>query len=106
MSEPPRRTIVDEDAGEATVGWSHASHQVRVRSARAQPDEEARENVIDALREAARGPVRFAARVARLHRQDSLGLTIVLEVDDGEITAGRWKTMSSSPNQKGARWPR
>jgi hypothetical protein len=51
MREPLRRTIVDEDAGEATAGWSSASPQVRVQSARAQPDEEAHENVIDALRE-------------------------------------------------------
>ena len=48
MREPLRRTIVDEDAGEATAGWSHAS----ARSGCDQPpDEEARENVIDALRE-------------------------------------------------------
>ncbi len=45
MSEPLRLTIVYE------------------------PDEEARENVIGALRELARGPVRFAARAARRHRQ-------------------------------------
>jgi hypothetical protein len=68
MREPLRRTIFDEDAGEATAGWSHLPPG-QVRSARAQPDEEARENVIDALREPLAGPVRFAARAARPHRQ-------------------------------------
>jgi hypothetical protein len=47
MGEPLRRTIVYEAAGEATAGWSHASP--KVRSARAQRDEEARENVIDSF---------------------------------------------------------
>jgi hypothetical protein len=66
MRESLRRTIVYEDAGEAT-GGSHASPMSAVRSARAQPDEEARENVIDALREL--HAARFAARAARPNRQ-------------------------------------
>ena len=43
--------------------------QVRVRSARAQPDEEARENVIDALRELL--AARFGSPPELPHRTDS-----------------------------------
>jgi predicted RNase H-like HicB family nuclease len=51
MREPLRRTIVYEDAGEATAGWSHASPKVRGAISQGATRRGARENVIDALRE-------------------------------------------------------
>ena len=76
MREPLRRTIVYEDAGEATAGWSHASRGSGVRSARAQPDEEARENVIDALRELLAARFGSPPELPDRTDSDSLELTI------------------------------
>ena len=68
MSEPLRRTIVSEDAGDGD-GWVVVARipQVGAQSAGAQPDEAARENVIGTLRGLL--AARFAARAARPHRQ-------------------------------------
>jgi predicted RNase H-like HicB family nuclease len=69
MSEPLRLTIVYEDAGDGD-GWVVARiPHVRGAIIQGATDEEARENVIDALRELLAAPVRFAARAARPHRQ-------------------------------------
>jgi hypothetical protein len=76
MREPLRRTIVYEDAGEATAGRSHASPRSGVRSARAQPDEEARENVIDALRELLAARFGSPPELPDRTGSDSLELTI------------------------------
>ena len=76
MREPLRRTIVDEDAGEATAGWPHASSRSRVRSARAQPDAEAHENVIDALRELLAARFGSPPELPDRTHSDSLELTI------------------------------
>jgi hypothetical protein len=72
MREPLRRTIVDEDAGEATAGWSHASPT----SGCDQPDAEARENVIDALRELLAARFGSPPELADRTDSDSLELTI------------------------------
>jgi hypothetical protein len=50
--------------------------QVRVRSARAQPDEEARENVIDALRELLAARFGSPPELPDRTHSDSLELTI------------------------------
>ena len=76
MREPLRRTIVYEDAGEATAGWSHASPRSGAQSARVQPDEEARENVIDALRELLAARFGSPPELPDRTDSDSLELTI------------------------------
>jgi hypothetical protein len=74
MSEPLRRTIVYEDAGDGD-GWVIArSPRSGAQSARAQPDEETRENVTGGPR-AARGPVRRPELPDRTD-SDSLELTV------------------------------
>ena len=76
MSEPLRLTIVYEDAGDGD-GWVVARiPQVRSAIIQGQPDEEARENVIDALRELL--AARFGSPPELLDRtgSDSLELTI------------------------------
>ena len=75
MSEPLRRTIVYEDAGDGD-GWmvAHASPRSGAQSARAQPDEEARENVIGASESCSRpgSPPELPDRTD----SDSLELTV------------------------------
>jgi hypothetical protein len=51
MSEPLRLTIVYEDAGDGDGSVIARIPRSGVQSFTVQPDEEARENVIDALRE-------------------------------------------------------
>ena len=76
MSEPLRLTIVYEDAGDGD-GWVVARiPQVRVQSARGQPDEEARENVIDALRELLAARFGSPPELPDRTDSDSLELTI------------------------------
>ena len=75
MREPLRRTIVDENAGEATAGWSHASPRSGAIS-QAQPDEKARENVIDALRELP--AARFGSPPELPDRTDSDSLELMI----------------------------
>jgi predicted RNase H-like HicB family nuclease len=61
MSEPLRLTIVYEDAGDGD-GWVVARiPQVRGAISQGRTREEARENVIDALRELLAGAVRITA---------------------------------------------
>ncbi len=76
MREPLRRTIVYKDAGDGDAGWSHASPKSGVRSAGAQPDEEARENVIDALRELLAARFGSPPELPDRTDSDSLELTI------------------------------
>jgi hypothetical protein len=61
--------------------------EVRARSARAQPDEEARENVIDALRQLLAARFGSPPELSDRTDSDSLELTIAREVDDGRIAA-------------------
>jgi hypothetical protein len=76
MSEPLRLTIVYEDAGDGD-GWVVARiPQVRVQSARGQPAEEARENVIDALRELLAARFGSPPELPDRTGSDSLELTI------------------------------
>ena len=76
MRGPLRRAIFHEDAGEATAAWPHPSSRSRVRSARAQPDDEARENVIDALRELLAARFGSPPELPDRTDSDSLELTI------------------------------
>jgi hypothetical protein len=71
MSEPLRLTIVYEDAGDGDGdGWGIArTPRSGVQSFTVQPDEGARENVIDALRELLAARFGSPARAARPHRQ-------------------------------------
>jgi hypothetical protein len=76
MSEPLRLTIVYEDAGDGD-GWVVARiPQVRVQSARGQLDGEARENVIDALRELLAARFGSPPELPDRTGSDSLELTI------------------------------
>jgi hypothetical protein len=77
MSEPLRRTIVYEDAGDGDDdGWVVVARIPRSgrKSSRAQPDEAARENVIGALRELL--AALFAAELPDRTDGDSLELTV------------------------------
>ena len=60
-----------------------------MQSARGQPDEEARENVIDALRELLAARFGSPPELPDRTGSDSIELTIALEVDDGRIAASR-----------------
>jgi hypothetical protein len=60
-----------------------------VQSFRAQPDEEARENVIDALRELLAARFGSPPELQDRTDSDSLELRLRLEVDDGRIADSR-----------------
>ena len=76
MSEPLRLTIVYEDADDGD-GWVVARiPRSGVQSARGQPDEEARENVIDALRELLAARFGSPPELPDRTGSDSLELTI------------------------------
>jgi hypothetical protein len=75
MNEPLRLTIVYEDAGDGD-GWVVARiPQVRGAISQGATRQEARENVIDALR-IARDPVRITPELPDPTDSDSLELTI------------------------------
>jgi predicted RNase H-like HicB family nuclease len=76
MSEPLRLTIVYEDAGDDD-GWVVARiPRVRGAISQGQPDEEARENVIDALRELLAARFGSPPELPDRTGSDSLELTI------------------------------
>ena len=76
MSEPLRLTIFYEDEGDGE-GWVVARiPRVRVQSSRAQPDEEAHEKVIDALRELLAARFGSPPELPDRTDSDSLELTI------------------------------
>ena len=76
MSEPLRLTIVYEDAGDGD-GWVVACiPQVRGAISQGQPDGEARENVIDALRDLLAARFGLPPELPDRTGSDSLELTI------------------------------
>jgi cytochrome c5 len=69
MREPLRRTIVYEDAGDGDAGWSHASPKSGGAISRGATRRGGARKRDRRAPRAARGPVRFATRAARPHRQ-------------------------------------
>jgi predicted RNase H-like HicB family nuclease len=76
MSEPLRLTIVYEDAGDGDGLVVARIAQVRGAISQGQPDEEARENVIDALRELLAARFGSPPELPDRTGSDSLELTI------------------------------
>jgi hypothetical protein len=76
MREPLRRTIVDEDAGEATAGWSYASPRSGCDQPGRNPTRSARKRNRRALRELLAARFGSPPELPDRTDSDSLELTI------------------------------